>query len=125
MATELLANPRSASLATYSPLAWAGLTLVSFLLLGITFIIGAAASGLDVGEKCAEAGQFFDRAYRKQHQEESRRVFPMHSACNADFDLVPAWVNPGLVISAVLTSAFLVAYTLSLAARSSRTQAEK
>lgn len=104
-----------------TPLAWAWLTFASFLLLGATFITGAAAPGLDVGEKCAEAGQLLDQTYRKQHREESRQVFPMRSVCNADFDLVPAWVNPGLVLFAFLTVAFLSAHVLSLSKRSSRT----
>lgn len=108
-----------------SPLAWIGLTFTSFLLLGITFIVGAAASGLDIGEKCEEAGQFFDWDYLKQHQEEVRRLFPLSSPCNADFDLVPAWVNPGLVIFAFLTLAFLTAFIVSLAQRSSRTNIRK
>lgn len=108
-----------------TPLAWTGLTFASILLLGATFIIGAAASGLDIGEKCAEAGQLLDRAYRKQHREESRQVFPLRSVCNADFDLVPAWVNPGLVLFAFLTVTFLSAFILSLSKGWSRTKIGK
>lgn len=103
-----------------TPLAWVGLTLASLLLLAATFITGAAASGLDIGEKCEEAGQFFDWEYLNQHQNEAHRVFPMHSPCNANFDLVPAWVNPGLVVFASLTLAFLAAFIISMAKRSSR-----
>lgn len=111
---------RGRAIRQITPLAWAWLTFASFLLLGFTFITGAAASGLDIGEKCAQAGQFFDGTYRQQHWEESQRLFPMRSVCNADFDLVPAWVNPGLVLFAFLTVAFFTAHVMSVR-RSSRT----
>jgi hypothetical protein len=32
----------------------------------------------------------------------------MHNRCNADYDLVPGWVNPALVIFAVAAVACLV-----------------
>lgn len=99
------------------PLGWLGLTLASLLLLAGTFITGAAASGLDIGEKCAAAGQTLDRVYRKQHQQESQQLLPMHSMCNAGYDLVPPWVNPGLAIFALLTLACLIALIFSLAGR--------
>lgn len=44
----------------------------------------------------------------------------MRSVCNADFDLVPAWVNPGLVLFAFHTVAFFTAHVMSVR-RSSHT----
>ena len=98
-----------------TPPVWGALIMAFLFLFGVTFFIGAASSGLDVAENCALAGQFFDYEYLVMHREEVQRIFPMHSPCNADFDLVPAWVNPGLLISTLLTLASITAFIVSLA----------
>jgi hypothetical protein len=104
------------TIAQIPPPAWAALIVASLLLVGITFFIGAAAGGLDVSEACTlQPGQFYDQNYRTQHSQELRSIFPLSNPCNAKFDLVPFWVNPGLVILALLTLAFLTAFIVSLA----------
>ncbi|WP_326754579.1 hypothetical protein OIE73_25330 [Streptomyces hirsutus] len=30
-------------------------------------------------------------------QAQFQRLFPLHNKCNAEYDLVPAWVNPAIV----------------------------
>ncbi|GGJ13176.1 hypothetical protein [Streptomyces brasiliensis] len=77
----------------------------SFVLAAVgffTWIIGAFSGGLDVGESCALRGIRYDDAYRAEHWREPSRWFPLHNRCNADHDLVPAFVNPTLVAVAVL-----------------------
>ncbi len=98
-----------------TPRVWAALILASLILCGITFFVGASASGLDIAENCMRAAQVFDYEYLVAHREEAQRIFPMYSPCNADFDLVPAWVNPGLLIFVFLTLACLTAFIVSLA----------
>lgn len=98
-----------------TPQVGAALILASLTLFGITFLIGASASGLDIAENCVRAGQVFDYEYLSMHREEAQRIFPMRSPCNANFDLVPAWVNPGLSIFAFLTLACLTAFIVTLA----------
>ncbi|MBB5642313.1 hypothetical protein [Cryobacterium roopkundense] len=99
------------------PFIWFVLALSSFVVMVATFVVGAAASGLDVVEKCAEAGQSIDRAYLEEHRREFTRIFPMHSMCSATFDLVPAWVNPVLLIAAVLTLVLSTSCIVSTIAR--------
>lgn len=96
-----------------SPRAWLGLAVLSLLSLVITFFIGAFAGGKDIDETCAAAGQPLDDAYRARHWQEPGQLFPMHNRCNAQYDLVPAWVNPALVIFAVASAVFLVAFIAS------------
>jgi hypothetical protein len=90
------------------PLAWFGLALLALLAFGFTAFVGAWAGGKDIDETCAAAGQALDQSYRAQHWQEPGQFFPMHNRCNADYDLVPGWVNPALVIFAVVAVACLV-----------------
>ncbi len=68
----------------------------------VTWFIGIFAGGLDVEETCEQRGVRYDDAYRTEHWREPSRWFPLHNRCNADHDLVPAFVNPTLVAVAVL-----------------------
>lgn len=71
---------------------------------------GAAAPLLDVRETCEyRHGVGFDRDFWAEHLEESRRLFPLHSRCNAEYDLVPSWVNPTIVCLTGLAAACLIA----------------
>lgn len=90
------------------PLAWFGLAMLALLVFGFTAFVGAWAGGKDIDETCAAAGQTLDETYRAQHWQEPGQFFPMHNRCNADYDLVPGWVNPTLVIFAVVVVACLV-----------------
>ena len=63
---------------------------------------GVFSGGLDAREACAERGAPYDEGYRSEHWSEPSRLFPLHNRCNTDYDLVPAFVNPTLVVVAVL-----------------------
>ncbi len=62
-------------------------------------------------------GQIFDREYRSKNWEEASRFFPLSNRCNADYDLVPPWINPALLIFAAMTLAFLALAIDSFIAR--------
>lgn len=75
-----------------------------------TWLIGSlAGASLDPEESCHAAGTTYDYAYRSAHWREPSRWFPLHNKCNADYDLVPVWINPGLVLLLVLAAACLCA----------------
>lgn len=83
----------------YSPGWFAGTAVLLLLATGVTYLVGAlAGASLDPAEACAARGQIYDGAYITEHFDEQTRVFPLRNACNADYDLVPAWVNPALVV---------------------------
>jgi hypothetical protein len=92
---------------------WLGLSFLSFLAIGVTYFIGIFAPGKDIDETCASAGQVLDENYRAQNWQEPSRFFPLHDKCNAGYDMIPAWVNPALVIFSVLTVAFICAMVAS------------
>ncbi|MEU5896706.1 hypothetical protein [Streptomyces venezuelae] len=104
-----------------SPL-WFAMNAVALLLgTGVTYLIGAFAGGLDTEEECHNAGQTYDSAYRSAHFREFGRWYPLHEKCNAGYDLVPAWVNPTLIVLPVLATLCL-AYSLRLALIHRRTE---
>ncbi|MFD4628789.1 hypothetical protein ACFVYR_02655 [Streptomyces sp. NPDC058284] len=106
-----------------SPLWFAVNAVILLLGTGITYLIGALAGGLDTGEECHRAGQAYDSAYRSAHFREFGRWYPLHEKCNADYDLVPAWVNPTLIVLPVL-AALCLAYSVRLAVIHRRTKEE-
>ncbi|MFG3392985.1 hypothetical protein [Streptomyces parvus] len=63
----------------------------------VTWFIGMFSSGFDVREACGERGFDYDEA----HRPEPSQGFPLHYWCNAEHDLVPAFVNPSLIAIAV------------------------
>ncbi|MFY1573555.1 hypothetical protein ACN26Z_01515 [Verrucosispora sp. WMMD703] len=74
----------------------------------VTWFIGAfPGSSLDAEESCRAAGATYDDAYRSTHWQEPSRWFPLRNKCNATYDLVPAWVNPTLVLLLLLTTTCL------------------
>ncbi|MGW3783113.1 hypothetical protein ACWD5Z_00900 [Micromonospora chokoriensis] len=80
--------------------ATAGLSIVAT---AVTWFVGAfAGSSMNSEESCRQAGVSYDSAYRAAHWRESSRWFPIHDRCNATHDLVPAWVNPALVLLSLL-----------------------
>ncbi|MFI6874407.1 hypothetical protein ACIBL6_13270 [Streptomyces sp. NPDC050400] len=94
----------------WNPGFWFGSTALAVLLLAPIWFWGAFSGGLDVAETCAlQAGQEYDQDYRSAHWRETSRAFPLHNRCNADYDLVPAWVNPTLAVLAVVVAGSLVA----------------
>ncbi|WP_199236051.1 hypothetical protein [Micromonospora sp. S4605] len=88
----------------------------------VTWFVGAfAGSSLDPEESCHAAGATYDSAYRSAHWQEPSRWFPLHNRCNASYDLVPAWVNPALVLLPLLAIGCLgVAVRLAVARRGTR-----
>lgn len=88
--------------------AWLGLALLAFLAFGFTVVAGWAASGKNIYHGCATAHQTLDRSYLDQHYREFGQLFPMRNKCNADYDLIPGWINPALVVFAVVTVVCLI-----------------
>ncbi|CAM5513907.1 Integral membrane protein OS=Streptomyces fumanus OX=67302 GN=GCM10018772_38650 PE=4 SV=1 [Streptomyces fumanus] len=62
-------------------------------------------------------GVRFDDKWNDALYAESQQFFPLHARCNADVDLVPAWINP-TIIALVLLAAALLGAALLLAVRS-------
>ncbi|WP_406500930.1 hypothetical protein OG936_39805 (plasmid) [Streptomyces sp. NBC_00846] len=67
-----------------------------------TWFAGVFSGGLDSQETCQMLGVGYDDAYRTEYWREPSQWFPLHNKCNADYDLVPVFVNPTLVAVAVL-----------------------
>lgn len=110
---------RAAVRAWRSPGGWVRLALITafctLLMYGYGLFSGAA---YDIGETCARLGQHYDSDFRAEHWREPSRWFPLHNRCNADYDLVPAYVNPSLVILAALTlGCAVMAATLTITGR--------
>ncbi|MDJ0318647.1 hypothetical protein [Arthrobacter antibioticus] len=96
---------------------WLTFSFLSFLAIGVTYFIGIFASGKDIDETCAKSGQLLDNTYRAQNWLEPGQFFPLHNKCNAAYDMIPVWVNPALVIFAVLTATFVCAFIVAAAKR--------
>lgn len=89
------------------PLGWLAAAPISFVAFSVTFLIGVFSGGLHTHKTCMREGQIFDREYRSKNWEEANRIFPLSNKCNADYDLVPPWINPLLLLLAAATLAFL------------------
>ncbi|MFJ3929411.1 hypothetical protein [Streptomyces sp. NPDC090029] len=60
-------------------------------------------SGLTEKEDaCRLDGADYDSGFAEARSGDSRHLFPLHDWCSAHHDLVPAWVNPTVVICAAL-----------------------
>lgn len=65
---------------------------------GILVVIGTYHRfAWDIYELCQVKGQRYDPATAS-----AGTVFPISQRCNADYDLVPGWINPSLVVLLVL-----------------------
>jgi hypothetical protein len=93
---------------------FAGTAVLLLVVTGVIYLFGAWSGGLDVGEACAADGEIYDGDYRAANIGEFNQWFPLENKCNAGYDLVPGWVNPTLVVLAVLIVACL-GYALRLA----------
>ncbi|MDQ0580707.1 hypothetical protein [Streptomyces rishiriensis] len=92
-----------------TPLFWLLLSALSCAGMFFTWIWGAFSGGLDVAETCTLIeGRPYDDGYRAEHWREPSQVFPLHNKCNASYDLVPAWINPTLVLLALLAVGSLI-----------------
>jgi hypothetical protein len=100
---------------------FAGTAVLLLLGTAVTYLVGSLSGvHLDPEEACHAEGQTYDRAYRRAHFDEHAQWFPLRDKCHAGYDLVPGWVNPTLVVLAVLAVAFL-AYAVRLAVIQHRT----
>ena len=61
-----------------------------------------------LSDVCASNAQYLNDEYREDHHDEYVRLFPLHARCNADFDLVPSWVNPTVGLCLVLLAISLI-----------------
>ena len=65
--------------------------------------VGGFAGGLDNRETCALTHHTnYDQSWRDRTGADGTSVFPLANACNEHISLVPAWVNPTIVVLAVL-----------------------
>lgn len=87
---------------------WAVLSVLSATTTGAVYFVGMFSGGHEIDETCAQVGEAYDPTYRSTHWQEPGRWFPLHNRCHAGFDLVPAWVNPALVLLALVTVACVV-----------------
>ncbi|MEX0168750.1 hypothetical protein [Streptomyces sp. LMG1-1-1.1] len=91
------------------PVWWVRVFSVSLCAGLMSWLWGLFAGGLDTRKTCLYMRhENYDEAYRKARAEEFGKLFPLHNKCNADYDLVPGWVNPTIVIFAVIALAALV-----------------
>ncbi|MET9290961.1 hypothetical protein [Streptomyces sp. NPDC003077] len=87
------------------PMWWTRLCSVALFAGLASWTWGAFRGGLDVRKTCLFVHhERYDQAYWNSHFEEFQKLFPLHIKCNADFDLVPAWVNPTVVGCAVIAA---------------------
>ncbi|MFF4244942.1 hypothetical protein ACFYY2_10775 [Streptomyces sp. NPDC001822] len=105
----------------HSPGWFAGSTVLLLLATGAVYLVGSLAGGLDPEEACHADGEPYDRAYRRAHFREYTRWFPLHDRCHAGHDLVPAWVNPALVVLPAL-ALLCLAWAVRLAATHRHTE---
>jgi hypothetical protein len=92
------------------PLWWTRACSVAFFAGLASWIWAVSRTGLDVRETCQFVQhQHYDKSYRAAHAAEFQTFFPLHNKCNAHFDLVPPWVNPFLVVCAVMSLAAIAA----------------
>ena len=108
-----------------TPFFWFANMIVALVFAAAVWMYGAFVGGLDSVYTCATRGQPWDAEYSRQNRGESGRFFPLHTECNADYDLVPFWVNPAVAFLTLLALAFaavcLVSLTLRLRRRRPRT----
>ncbi|MDF6017839.1 hypothetical protein [Streptomyces sp. JH34] len=86
------------------PVALIGSALIAGGLTVMVWGIGVFAGGLDVRETCElTLHTTYDQAWRDRTGADGTSYFPLADACNEHVGLVPVWVNPTIVVLAVLT----------------------
>jgi hypothetical protein len=102
--------------------AWFGhATWASFFLMVLAWLWGLAAGPAlqSLEEKCSiRHHQPYDDAYYQAHRDDYHRLFPLSSKCNADYDLVPAWVNPTIAVFLLLLAVSIAGLVWTSAHRS-------
>lgn len=91
------------------PVALIGAALISASLTAVVWVFGIFSGGLDVQETCElTLHTTYDQAWRDRTGADGTSYFPVSDACNEHVSLVPAWVNPTILILAVLAISALV-----------------
>ena len=93
---------RSAEPAVSMARSWRHATVGLFGLSVLVYGFGSL-TGADWAETCISRGVRFDPAY-----EFRRTAFPLSRPCNAEYDLVPVWMNVAVVLLVAATLACLV-----------------
>lgn len=92
------------------PVWWTRVLSVTLFAAAAIWAWGISRGGLDLEEVCKfEHGQRYDDAFWEAHSEEFRRIFPLHNKCNEHYDMIPAWVNPAIVVLTLLATISLCA----------------
>ncbi|MFE7358600.1 hypothetical protein ACFU8Q_37285 [Streptomyces sp. NPDC057543] len=101
------------------PIALVGAALTAGSFSVAVWGVGAFAGGVDVRETCElNHHTNYDQAWRDRTGADGTSLFPLANACNEHISLVPAWVNPTIVVLAVLTvsalalALFRIAYAI-------------
>ena len=84
---------------------WILVGIASAFMVPILLFFGIGIGGLDNEEACRLSHhQEYDQEYRTSHPEHAnKKIFPMSNKCNADYDMVPLWINPAVVGFALLS----------------------
>jgi hypothetical protein len=94
----------------------------SFFLTVLVWLRGLASGGLNSEDTCRFVHhQPFDAAYWEAHRDDRYRLFPLSNKCNANYDLVPAWVNPTIVVFSLLFVISVVGLCWMIALRHKQT----
>ncbi|MFD2079271.1 hypothetical protein SAMN05421678_102541 [Actinopolymorpha cephalotaxi] len=105
-----------------SPGWFAGTSALLLPAAGLTYLFGAFAGGFDEAEACALSGHAYDADYVLTHRSD---LFPMTHPCDAQYDLVGAWVNPVLALVVLVMAGCLgIAVVLAFRQRQPRAAPE-
>ncbi|WNF29524.1 hypothetical protein RI138_23370 [Streptomyces sp. C11-1] len=86
------------------PIALVGAALTAGGFTAVVWGFGVFAGGLDVREACEFTHNTnYDQAWRDRTGADGSSFFPLANACNEHVSLVPAWVNPTIIVLAVLS----------------------
>lgn len=94
-----------------------GAALISGSLTVVVWGFGVFSGGLDVRETCElSLHTTYDQEWRETTGSDGKSFFPLANACNEHVSLLPAWVNPTIVVLAVLTTGFFALALFRIAA---------
>ena len=84
---------------------WILVGIASAFMVPILLFSGIGIGGLDDEESCRLSHhQEYDQEYRTTHPEHAgKNIFPMSNKCNAEYDMVPFWINPAVFGFALLS----------------------
>ncbi|OKI04844.1 hypothetical protein A6A06_09015 [Streptomyces sp. CB02923] len=100
---------------------WVHVTSALFFADVLVWLRGALSGGLNTEKICRFAHHtVYDPSYRERHGDGLWNVFPLHNHCNAQYDLVPAWVNPTVGVLTVCTVVALCGAVRSVTVRRKR-----